>query len=319
MKIIVKKERVQVGDRVAISFQRTLRIPEDDQSYPLPPSLGPFTIHKVKDYSERVPRLWLERGGCFIAMYQREALWIGFDGADWKPNAVKVAVGGINAVSGTIWKDGLHNDPQDYVICPDQPWLDGINAGDGFIRQFVAMPLGAGFTVEGQLTNKEEFGGIQFVIYEPKVGIFPDAPPPMPKVPPAIYSEASSSGSEMGIGAGGKITQKIYPGEYGIETWDQNNPASLFVHILNSEQYREITGLDLPLTPVRVETYVKHDLPWFDLYDEAKADLPSPSVLKKVRTIEQLEGEGLNRRLVGKKPVDVEKLPTKKLRPRSEG
>lgn len=310
---------MHVGNRLSISFQRTLRIPEDGQSYPLPPSLGPFTIHKVKDYSERVPRSWRERGGCFIAMYQREALWIGFDGADWKPNAIKLAVGGINAISGTIWENGLHDDPQDYVICPDQPWLDGINAGDGFIRQFVAMPLGAGFTIEAQVTKKEEFGGIQLAVYEPKDGIFPDAPPPLPKAPSAIYSEAPLSGSEMGIGAGGKITQKIYPDEYGIETWDQGNHASLFVHILNSEQYREITGHDLPPTPVSVETYVKHGLPWFSLYDEAKADLPSPSILKNVSTIEQLEGEGLNHRLSGNKPMAVKKLPLKKLHPRGVG
>ena len=28
------------------------------------------------------------------------------------------------------------------LVVPDQPWLDGINAGNGFIRQVVAMPLG---------------------------------------------------------------------------------------------------------------------------------------------------------------------------------
>jgi len=39
--------------------------------------------------------------------------------------------------------------------------LDGINAGQGFIRQFVAIPLGSGVTVEAQLTGKEEQGGIE--------------------------------------------------------------------------------------------------------------------------------------------------------------
>jgi hypothetical protein len=36
------------------------------------------------------------------------------------------------------------------VVCPDQPWLDGINAGDGYIRQFVAMPLGMGYTAKSR-------------------------------------------------------------------------------------------------------------------------------------------------------------------------
>ena len=44
---------------------------------------------------------------------------------------------------------------------PDQPWLDGINAGDGFIRQFVAVPLGLGATVEAQVTGDEVHGGVQ--------------------------------------------------------------------------------------------------------------------------------------------------------------
>ena len=66
---------------------------------------------------------------------------------------------------------------QDYVVCPDQPWLDGINAGDGYIRQFVAMPLGMGYTVEGQVTGEEKFGGMQIEVFEAKPGRFPDRPP----------------------------------------------------------------------------------------------------------------------------------------------
>jgi len=100
----------------------------------------------------------------------REALWIGFSGASWKPNAVKIGVGNINAVSGKPWDQELHDDPQDYLVCPQQPWLDGINAGDGYIRQFIAMPLGSGYTVEGQLTGADEFGGIQILVFEPKPG-----------------------------------------------------------------------------------------------------------------------------------------------------
>ena len=54
------------------------------------------------------------------------------------------------AVSGLPWIERLVKDPQNYVALPNQPWLDGINAGDGFIRQFVAVPLGSGATVEGR-------------------------------------------------------------------------------------------------------------------------------------------------------------------------
>ena len=83
-------------------------------------------------------------------------------------------MGGINVISGEPPHNGLKADPQDYIVCPDQPWLDGINTGHGSIRQFVAMPLGKGYTVEAALTGTEKFGGIQLTVFEPKPGRFPD-------------------------------------------------------------------------------------------------------------------------------------------------
>jgi len=50
--------------------------------------------------------------------------------------------------------------------------LDGIKSGKDKVRQFVAMPLGQGFTVEGQLTGKEEIGGVQFEIFPIKPEFF---------------------------------------------------------------------------------------------------------------------------------------------------
>jgi hypothetical protein len=111
-------------------------------------------------------------------MYQREALWLAFDAAAWKPNAVKVGVGRVNALTGDSWDLALRAEPQDYLVCPNQPWLDGFKTGENVVRQFVAMPLGQGYTVEGQLTGEEQFGGMQIVVYEPKPGRFPDQPPP---------------------------------------------------------------------------------------------------------------------------------------------
>jgi hypothetical protein len=101
----------------------------------LPPGLGLFPVHSIEEFGDRVPESWRETGGFVIPMYQREALWLGFDGADWKPNAVKIGVGRINAITGERWREGLHDRPQDYLVTPEQPWLDGINAGSGVIRQ----------------------------------------------------------------------------------------------------------------------------------------------------------------------------------------
>ena len=125
-----------------------------------------------------MPAAWREHGGVFLPMYQREAMWLNFRGAHWRPNAIKVAVGKVNAISGERYHQRLEGTREDYVVVPPQPWLDGINAGNGFIRQFVAMPLGMGYTVEGQVTGEERHGGLQIVCFDPKPGRFPDQPPP---------------------------------------------------------------------------------------------------------------------------------------------
>ncbi len=59
--------------------------------------------------------------------------------------ALRIFVGRINAVSGLLMGDELPhiNDKeikQDYVIVPQQRWVDGICVMSGVVRQFVAMP-----------------------------------------------------------------------------------------------------------------------------------------------------------------------------------
>ena len=164
--VTFNKDAIRVGSRFALSFQRTLRIPDDGRTYPLPLGLGRLPILRVEDYPDRVPRAWRDCGGVFILMYQREALWLGFHAASWKPNVVKIAVGKVNAISGEPNVETLHADHQDYVVCPEQPWLGGIHTAHELIRQFVAMPLGLGYTVEASITGTENFGGIQVRVYE---------------------------------------------------------------------------------------------------------------------------------------------------------
>ena len=218
-------------------------------------------------------------------MYQREALWLSFDSRAWRPVALKVGIGKVNAVSGKRWTRDAHGaKPQDYIVCPDQPWLDGINAGDGFIRQFVAMPLGMGYTVEGQLTGEEEVGGIQLD------GVRAEARAlPRPRArrrceaPTTSASHAAMRAASMGLGAGGRMRQEIYPDEYGIDTWDRERSGRVFVHIVNSMDFREITGLEPPPTPVSARTYTDYGLPWFDLYDEGAATSIPPTSSRESR------------------------------------
>ena len=44
---------VRIGERFSVTFQRTLRIPDDGSTYPLPPGLGNFQVFHVTDYKDK--------------------------------------------------------------------------------------------------------------------------------------------------------------------------------------------------------------------------------------------------------------------------
>ena len=146
--IRIKNNAIVFGKHgVEVRFMRTLRIPDDGKKYPLPPGFGSFPIKRVHDYLDRVPEEWRERGGVFLPMYQREAMWMNFSCPTWRPRALQVGIGKVCAVTGKKWTGSLSSKKQNYLSLPKQPWLDGIATGHGTIRQIVAMPLGMGYTV----------------------------------------------------------------------------------------------------------------------------------------------------------------------------
>ena len=151
MTITIDNDTIRFGRRgLTLSFQRTLRIPDDGKSYPLPPGLGRFPVRRVDDYAERVPAEWVEHGGVFLPMYQREAMWISFGRQDHRPRAVKLAVGKVCALTGKPWSESLHASPQDYLVTPPQPWLDGI-----YVREGAILPQAQGDSFgDGAVTTK---------------------------------------------------------------------------------------------------------------------------------------------------------------------
>lgn len=279
-----------------IDFQRTLRIPDDNRAYPLPPGLGRFPLAHVDDHAERLPETWRRHGGVFFPIYQAEAMWLHFDGS--YPCAIKIAAGKINAVSGAAWSNGLTAKPQDYVVCSEQPWLDGFNVAEGFIRQFVAMPLGEGFSAEEQITGQAEHGGLQIVVYPMKRELYaelfelPAEEMPCSEAPKVLFSRRPPA-PEMGLAPGGLMRQEIYADEYGIDAWDQQHAARCFVHLANSTQYHAIIGGQPPHKPPTAREYTQAGLPWFDYYSDGKA-LPGSSVLGGLTSIAaKMIGKGL--------------------------
>jgi len=146
----------------AVEFMRTIRVPDNGKEWPLPPELGTFKIYNNNT----------------IAMYQKEAMWMKFF-SNQGHVAVKIGVGDVNVISGEKWEDGvLKQSPvQNYVICPQQLWLDGIRVSstnkryerEDLVRQFVAMPLDDISTIEQQMKEMNIIdrivGGLRFEVH----------------------------------------------------------------------------------------------------------------------------------------------------------
>lgn len=55
---------------VAISFQRTVRVPDNQGENNLPPSMGTFPLYPVANYRETLPAEMALKGGLFFPMYR---------------------------------------------------------------------------------------------------------------------------------------------------------------------------------------------------------------------------------------------------------
>jgi len=301
-KLGLQKAMGRIGEKVGsmeIGFQRTLRIPDDGKTYNLPPGLGRFPLRHAEDFADKIPAQWLERGGVMMPMYQSEALWLNF-----RSNyhfLLKVAAGKINAISGEPWREGFNRAQQDYVVIPKQPWLDGFAISKGMIRQFVAMPLGSGYSVEEQVSGKAEFGGIQFQAVPIKASIYFKAilQPQLPKQLSEIIDDLipdwckhrrvlccmAPIPSSMGVGGGGLMRQQIYKDRYKSEIWDTAQSSRCFVHLCDTLSWRKITGENPPQKPITAKEYKRAGLPWFDYYRDDLAVFDGSKTLADIQSV----------------------------------
>ncbi|KAK3167765.1 hypothetical protein OEA41_010894 [Lepraria neglecta] len=139
-------------------------------------------------------------------MYQMEAMWINFKSMKNKNFAIRPFLGGVNGISGEAPTGNMASllrqmnsmtQNQDYIVLPEQKWLDGLATSPGIIKQFVATSMAPprretnpnskgkskadgndacvpeseigedaqiGATVEWQVTGQDTVGGIQLQI-----------------------------------------------------------------------------------------------------------------------------------------------------------
>jgi hypothetical protein len=68
---------------LSITFQRTIRVPDNEKTYQLPPGLGAFPIYSVNNYRKRMTAQMTAKGGVFIPMYRKYQ----FDPQRWEVRA----------------------------------------------------------------------------------------------------------------------------------------------------------------------------------------------------------------------------------------
>ena len=281
---------VHTEARCTIALERTLRIPDDGRDYPLPPGLGRFPLRHLDDHAARLPESWRDRGGVIAPMHQAEALWIHFSSP--YPFAVKVATGKICALTGDPWADRLNQDPQDYAVLPEQPWLDGYCVEEGTVRQFVAMPLGAGYTVEEQLTGAAVHGGLQLLAYPMKAERYEvlqaeRASATVYDLAPHVPESPGEQPAAMGLAPGGRMKQEVYDDPHGPDVWNQRHGSRCFVSLLNSTQWMAVTRERPPTEPLTARDYSAHGLPWFDYYGGDARALAGSEKLNQTASVAQ--------------------------------
>ncbi|MAF10394.1 hypothetical protein CMK11_08080 [Candidatus Poribacteria bacterium] len=279
---------------LTMDFHRTLRIPDDGDDYPLPPGLGSFPLRHTDRYLTKAPASWARTGGVMLPMYQSEAMWLSFDGSYVGdrcveyPFAVRVATGKVDAVTGADCADALSSEPQNYMVSTEQPWLDGYCVEEGFVRQFVAMPLGAGYTAEEQVTGEAKHGGLQIEVIPMKRAAFDRLFPAVPRRTRGDQEEGAvaccAMSAEMGLAPGGRMRQEIYEDPFDLTDWDCGSASRCHVHIANSLVWRAITGDAPPTVPATSREYTDAGLPWFDYFSDTPA-VPGAKTLGNLTSV----------------------------------
>jgi hypothetical protein len=184
----------------------------------------------------------------------------------------------------------------------------------GIIRQFVAMRLGEGYSVEEQLTGQAEFGGLQIEVFPMRAEVFEKRFPIVVsrnraghlmegRLDSSQYS--AMVGADMGLAPGGRMRQEIYADPYSIHDWDTEHSSRCFIHLVNSATWQAITGQRPPSKPPTAREYTMAGYPWFDYYDAEMTALDGSKTLAGVKSVKTKAEEKRSEPLPGNDSVLV--------------
>ena len=286
---------VHAEARLSIAVQRTLRVPDDQTTFGLPPGLGRFHLTNAGRLRGRHAD-WSE-SDTLLPMWQAEAAWFRFTSPTDYPFLVRMSVGGIDAITGEDFAQTVDFDAEDYFEVPEQPWLDGFRVDERSVRQFVAMPLGSGYTAAEQLVGSDD-GAIRIQVTPLRASTWKErlaarraTPEPPADLGTLNFCPAPTSDSAMGLGAGGSITQSIASPLEPRENWAVGDTVEATLRIVNSDAWHDLTGSAPHHAPPTITEYQRYGYPWFEWYDDSLARRGA-SKLSGVKTIKEI-GDGL--------------------------
>lgn len=238
----IQAERVYLSPRLSISIQRAEYLCAFEKEPPH--NLGALPLHRVSDYSQVLPATWHKEAGVFVPLLPDEALWLGLSGTTERPNAVRIYLDDINAVTGKLSPPDFHSNMQDYLVCPPQLHWDGVRTG-GTIEPFAAPIL---------TRDPGIFKTLRVIVYEalPEIS-FRKRELPTRGIPVPLQAASRDPAS--------RELSSVMADPYGRETWDEKLAATLCVQFVEPALYESVTRKAVPQPADRKDVFTRYRLP----------------------------------------------------------
>lgn len=131
----VSDYEIRIADLLLVSLERTVRAPEG-RLLDVPSGLEPIRLEGEVRTGHPA-----EQTIARAALPEDSAAWICFSGSWGNPCAIRLRHGDRDLLTGRRWQHPPSPRPQNYVVCPLQPWLPGVCTGESGWQQLTAAAV----------------------------------------------------------------------------------------------------------------------------------------------------------------------------------
>lgn len=241
----LKTDRIFVGQHTSISFQRTEKV-LDGTSPGV--SWGVLPVQELPQHVRNELRIATPQDLFLIPVAEEEAVWLGFQSAETMPSAIKIGVGGNDAITGGEWNAKLSAEPQNYIVCPPQLSFETVCRKHDGQRQIT----GGASTLD---RSDWMANSISLAVYQSRQRYHVEQSERESNI---VYCEPDANE------AGGALPDRnlhIHRDPYGLDNWDTTRSGSFNVYMVDHQLYRRITKRDAPPAPSSDDVYQRNTLP----------------------------------------------------------